>query len=323
MSDQLKPTGEDLKTSEGSKKAPVIVKDEAPTTEALDLAVSIKKGATLEDVANGERKNDENTKDTENLESKKARIDALWAMSEKVQADPELVGLFDRKEVFVSDKDPQDLLQEHGYPERTKISDLQFDTWKQNLAPKFVKDGHIYFLRGDHPNLENKGFYTLPYGYGQKTTEQLTHDLHASDEVGYFLYGNEVYLTRAKPSTDSIAQELAYKQSQIGGSSFVSGTTNLETAIAGTGNQPDPTEQAQYEVYVIKVPLDAAINSNTNNFFGMNETEYLVPDYISSKEIVAKFPRDNREGVYQYMHEQLGVTREDLGMVDNAETVSS
>ena len=254
------------------------------------------------------------TKPEESLEARKARIDDVWSAWEEVQKVPELVTLFDRKAEATSDTDPRALLQEHGYPSRTRIPDLQFDTWTVSLKPKFVRDGYVYLLRGDYPSLEHKGFYTRPYGYGKKTTEQLTHDLQSSDEVGYALYGKDAYLKTSKPSTENIAQELAYRQSQIGGSSFVSTTTNLEPAIAGTGNQPDPEEKSKYEVYVVRIPVDSVINSNTNNYFGMNEDEYLVPDYITPDEIVEKFSRDQGEAIYQYMHEQLGVSREDLGM---------
>jgi hypothetical protein len=250
----------------------------------------------------------------ENLEARKSRVRGLWSAWKEVQKAPALVSLFVRKDQSLPDVDPKNLLQEHGYPSRTKIADLEFETWTVNLDQKFVKDGYMYLLRGDHPGLDKKGFYSRPYGYGKKTTEQLTHDLKSSNEVGYFLYEKEAYLKTAEPSSSSIAQELAYKQSQVGGSSFISGTTNLEAAIAGTDNQPDPEEQSRYEVYVLKVPVESVINSNTNNHFGMEENEYLVSDYITPDEIVAKFSRDQREAIYQYMHAQLGISREDLGM---------
>lgn len=249
----------------------------------------------------------------DDIEARKERIDGLWSAWSEIQQEPELVALFDRKTAMQPGQDPKALLQQHDYPPRTRIDQLQFENWTVNLDPKFVKDGHVYLLRGDHPNLEGKGFYTRPYGYGKKTTEQLTHDLRSSQEVGYLLYGNDAYLKTAEPSSSSIAQELAFKQSQIGGSSFISTTTNLECAIAGTGNSPDPEEQSKYDVYVLRVPVEAIINSNTGNYFGMEEDEYLVPDYISPDEVIAKFSRDQREEVYRYMGDLLGVTKEDMG----------
>ncbi len=189
---------------------------------------------------------------------------------------------------------------------------MQLETWKPNLNPKFVKDGFIYLLRGDHPNLDKKGFYSRTYGYGKLSTHELARQLQASNEVGYMLYGDERYLTVVKPASQSIAEELALKQIQRGGSSFISTTTSVLCAEAGTGNIPDATEQSQYEIYVLKIPIDFVIKSNTGNHFGLEEDEYLIPDYVSKDEIVAKFPRDKTEEVYQYLHDLLGVSREDL-----------
>lgn len=251
---------------------------------------------------------------SETLEQRKERLDNLWTNWGKIQNDPELVALFDRKQEFDFQRDIAEILHEHGYPERTKISELKFEKWKANLNPKFIKDGFIYLLRGDHPNLDKKGFYARTYGYGQLTTKQLAEQLSSSDEVGYALYGDERYLTVAKPASESTAEQLALLQSAKGGSSFISTTTSVPCAEAGTGNIPDAAEQLQYEIYVLKIPIDSAINSNTGNFYGMEEDEVLVPDYVSKEEIVAKFPRGKSEELYQYMHDLLGVTKEDLKM---------
>lgn len=255
----------------------------------------------------------------ESLEQRKERLDNLWTNYEKIQNDPELMAIFDRKQEFDFKREIDEVLREHGYPERTKISELQLEKWKANLNPKFVKDGFVYLLRGDHPNLDKKGFYARTYGYGKLSTKQLAEQLSGSDEVGYALYGDERYLTVAKPSSDNKAEQLAYLQSAEGGSSFISTTTSIPCAEAGTGNVPDAAEQLQYEIYVLKIPVDSAINSNTGNFYGMEEDEVLVPDYVSKQEIVAKFPRGKTEEVYQYMHDLLGVTKEDLKIQEKAE----
>ncbi len=253
------------------------------------------------------------TPQREDAETVKARVGGLWSAWEEVQKEPELVSLFDRKGELDSDKDPKQILEEHGYPERTRIQDLQFEDWTANIDPKFVKDGFVYLLRGDYPGLDKKGFYSRTFGYGKLTTGQLADKLKSPKEVGYLLMEDERYLN-LEPQSSSIAQQLAYQQSAVGGSSFISATTNLDSAIAGTGNQPDKEEQKGYQVYVLKVPQEYVINSNTGNHFGMNENEYLVPDYIAPDEIVATFPRDGREEIYRYMHEQLGISMEDLGI---------
>src|SRR3989338_8227204 len=120
----------------------------------------------------------------ESLEQRKERLDNLWTNYEKIQNDPELIALFDRKQQFDFQREIDEILREHGYPERTKVSELKLDKWKVNLNPKFIKDGFVYLLRGDHPNLDKKGFYARTYGYGKLTTQQLAEQLRSSDEVG-------------------------------------------------------------------------------------------------------------------------------------------
>lgn len=256
---------------------------------------------------------------TESLDQKKERLDNLWANWEQVQNNPELAALFDRKQEYPFEREPGEILQEFGYPERTKIAGLQFENWKVALNPKFVKDGFMYVLRGDHPNLDKKGFYARTYGYAKLTTEQLAEQLHGADEAGYALYGDERFFTAASPRSKSPAEELALLQSVRGGSSFISATTSLLAAEAGTGNVPDAAEQLQYEIYVLKIPVDSVINSNTGNFYGMQEDEYLIPDYVSREEVVAKFPRGQTEEVYQYLHGLLGITKADLRMQEKTE----
>jgi len=112
--------------------------------------------------------------DGESLEQRKERLDNIWANWQKIQNDPELLSLFGRKKELISKREVDEVLREHDYPERTKISELQFETWQVNLNPKFIKDGFVYLLRGDNPNLDKKGFYTRTYGYG-KTQHQTTY----------------------------------------------------------------------------------------------------------------------------------------------------
>lgn len=245
------------------------------------------------------------------LEAKKANIDKVWSEWKEVKDNPELMSLFDRKMEYSSDKDPQTLLDEGGYPERSEISDLQFENWKVNLDPKFIKDGYMYLMRGDHPNLEGKGFYTRTYGYGKKNSEQLSAELEAH-EVDYFLYHYLNNLKESKSYSSSTAEELAFAQSAVGGSSFVSTTINIESAIAGTGNQPDPDEASKYEVYILKIPVDYVINRHGHGDIGLLEKEYLIPDYVRPDEIVAKFPKDDKEGVYQFLNQELGVSKQDI-----------
>ncbi len=241
----------------------------------------------------------------------KARLKAVWKRWKAVQDDPELLSLFDRQASLASDKSPHDLLAEHDYPERSKIEDLDLGERGVHIDNKFIKDGFVYLMRGDNPGQADKGFYSRTYGYAGKNTQQLSEDIHTAQEVGYALYQQDTYLRR-DPERKTVADQLAYFQSARGGSSFVSTTTSIESARAGTGNQPTPEEQSKGEVYILKIPLDSVIDSGTGNFFGMEEDEYLVPDYVGVDEVVAHFPRDDKEGIYQYLHDQLGIEKADI-----------
>ena len=95
-------------------------------------------------------------KESEGLEARKAKIDGLWSDWDEIQKEPKLVSLFDRKSALDPNINPSELLYEHNYPERTKIADLQFENWTVNIDPKFVKDGYVYLMRGDHPGLDKK-----------------------------------------------------------------------------------------------------------------------------------------------------------------------
>lgn len=244
-------------------------------------------------------------------EANKDRLKAMWKRWKEVQADPELFALFDRKTTLEADKSPSELLSEHGYPERSKLDNLDLGERVVRIDEKFIKDGFVYLMRGDNPGQADKGFYSRTYGYAGKNTEQLSEDIHTPQEVGYALYGQDTYLRR-DAERKTVADQLAYMQSARGGSSFVSTTTSIESARTGTGNQPTAEEQSKGEVYILKIPLDSVIDSSTGNFFGMEEDEYLVPDYISPDEVVAHFPRDDTEGIYQYLREHLGIERSDI-----------
>lgn len=248
----------------------------------------------------------------ETVAQKKARLDTLFASSEAVERDSELMSLFDRKKRFASTKSPDALLRAHGYPPRTKIAALRLDPARTALNQKFVKDGHIYLLRGDYPHSDEKGFYARTYGYGKLSTAQLATRLHGPDEVGYALYDDERFLTITKPLSKSVLEELALLQSVRGGSSFISLTTSIISAEAGTGNQPDREEQRTYQIYVARVPVEVAMRGLVGDAFVLEEDEYLVPDYVAKEEILAAFPRTDKEQIYEYLRKQLNIAREDV-----------
>lgn len=245
-------------------------------------------------------------------EELKTRLSGVWSEFNQVKQDPELMALFDRQTILPANIKAAELLAANSYPTRSNIEDLDMGEWQANLNPKFVKDGYMYLLRGDNPGQGTKGFYARTFGYARKITAKLAEDISKPEEVGYVLYGDERYLDHPQPHVSTVAGELAFRQSATGGSSFISTTTNLERARAGTGNRPTAEQKEATEVYIIRVPTSSIINSNTGNHFGLEEDEYLVADYVLPDEIVARFPRDAKEDVYNYMHALLDVSEQDL-----------
>lgn len=109
----------------------------------------------------------------------------------------------------------------------------------------------------------------------------------------------------------------------MGRSSFISTTTSLHCAEAGTGNTPDPKEQERYEIYVLKVPQKAVLKRPAYlDKYGMDEREYLVADCILPEEIIASFPRAESVKAYNFLHNLLGIEKTDLA-ISEQELVSS
>ncbi|MCC2631525.1 MAG: hypothetical protein K0S20_224 [Patescibacteria group bacterium] len=251
---------------------------------------------------------------TETPEEQTMRLESIWeTYTKEVSQDPELMALISRKEVFESEHKPQDILAEHHYPPRSSIGELQFEKWKPELNPKFIKDGKMIVLRGDYQGIERKGLYSYAYAYLKRTTKMLTEELRSPQDANLLLYGEK--WREKELSTSNIADELANNQSAVGRSSFISTTTNIPCAQAGTGNQATEEERSQYHIYVIGVPTDSIVNRPKEiDLYGLDEEEYLVPDTISPNEIIAHFPNNQPEELFQYLHDLLGVSKEDLGL---------
>jgi hypothetical protein len=260
-----------------------------------------------------EQQTEESTPETAQHEIALAqeKLSSVWGHVEEVQSSPELVALVDRTTVMEG-REPSELLATHRYPERSTVAALDLGEPIEPLNEKFVKDGHMYVLRGDHPGQQTQGFYSRTYGYGKKNTAELSKEIGSPTATGYILYGDERYLQYPQPHANSVSGELAFLQSARGGSSFVSTTTSLSSARPGTGNQPSEAEKASTEIYIARVPVAAIVRSPTGNHFGLDEYEYLVPDYIGAEEVVAHFPRNDTEAIYDYLRQQLGISREDI-----------
>lgn len=248
----------------------------------------------------------------EKSDSPQERRQRFWEHYTEVKQNPELLALFDRTSVVLPEK-ARELLETNGYPERSKISELDMGNWQVTLDPRFIKDGFMYLMRGDNPVQGEKGFYAPTYGYGRKNTAQLANEDMDVYEVPYSLYGEEAYIRSPQAKETTIAAELAYRQGATGHSSFISTTTDLDVAKVGTGNQATKETRATYEVYVLKVPVDSVINNPYTHHYGVaGETEYLVPDFVSPDEVVARFPRDDVDGITKFLADKLGLKPEYL-----------
>jgi len=245
--------------------------------------------------------------------AREKKINQLWHEYQNIEKNPELMKIFARTASGLEASKVEEILGKHNFPARTRIAQINLGNWRKPLNPKFIKDGFIYLMRGDHQGQREDGFYSMPYGYAKLNTLQLTEKIKNPDDVGFFLFNDRKYFqTKAKGTY--VAQEHALKQTQVGASSFISTTTNLATAQVGTGNQPSQSEIANTEIYIVKIPIEYAVACDTGNHYGLKEEEVLIPDFISPSEIVASFHRDDIEKICDFYKDELSITKADLGL---------
>lgn len=264
--------------------------------------------------AGKQEREDVQTAVRESEEDKLLRLNRYWDVyTQEVSQDPELLTLVQRGLNPEIEHTPEEILDRHAYPPRSEVSSLAFDRWRAEIDQRFVKDGQVYVLRGDYPGRRSTGFYAYTYAYLKLNVEQLQEVLRSPDDVNPLVYGKE--WTSQPVVAQTVAEQLAYQQSAIGRSSYISTTTNIPCARAGTGNQMTEEERATYQIYVIRVPAGAIIKRpEWLGHFGLNEEEYLVPDRIMPDEIVGVYGASDVEGVFEFLHSELGVSREDVGL---------
>ena len=141
------------------------------------------------------------------------------------------------------------------------------------------------------------------------TVDLLIKNIPSPHYLGYLLYG-ERWLA-SSPRYSTIVDELLHLQRENGRSAFISMTTSIPCAYCGTGNQSSEDIRRRYYIYVVRVPKKIVIE-NPSQHYGLNEREYFVPDYILPEEIVASFPRDQKEQLFTYLQQLLGINREDV-----------
>ena len=108
--------------------------------------------------------------------------------------------------------------------------------------------------------------------------------------------------------------DVAYAQFLNGNTPFISTTTDYYTAAAFSKKE---------KIYIIKVKVDDVYTFYQDE--GLEEKEYMIPDYISNEEIIKSFRYDKLKQIFNYLKnevgleitpEDLGVTEKDLEMID-------
>ncbi len=145
------------------------------------------------------------------------------------------------------------------------------------LNKRFIKDGYMYLLRGAK-NGQDTGFYSQLYSEG-KTIESEKLD----------------------------PKKVASAQRIIGNTPFISATTDIYVAAGFANNN---------RIYVLKIPVEDVYSfCEDNTFLSLEESEYVIPDFISQEEIDRSFRYDKFKGIYHYLANEVGldITPEDLG----------
>ena len=182
------------------------------------------------------------------VEESKNKVRQLYQFWKDQPDKQELDYIFDRiqgKEDF-SNTQPElisdiDSRIKSRYPSRSNLTNLGIVN--RNLNSKFCKDGYMYILRGDYRNCEN-GFYSLQYALTGKNIEQLSYEL-TPKEADYLCTRSDSSFFR-EDLEDSSVRVFLSRQTQNGGASFISSTTNFQIA-------EEFASAKKGEIYVLKV----------------------------------------------------------------------
>lgn len=166
-----------------------------------------------------------------------------------------------------------------GYPPRSKHLEEKMGKEEnaKDLDSKFIKEGNMYLLRGAKVGQET-GFYTKTYRK-KETIESKNMD----------------------PCRVAEAHGL------LGDTSFISATTSLLTAATFANGQ---------RIYILKMPVEDVYRFH-GRFSFLEESEYLIPDFIAQEEIIASYRYNKLRQVYNYLTKQVGleVTPEEMGVL--------
>lgn len=192
---------------------------------------------------------------------------------------------------------------------------------EQLFNPNLVYTGNASEILKDYPkrshNLEqltqnnesaknlNKNFIKDGYMY-------LLRGALNGQESGF--YSREYAKGNTIESLGMDPYDVAYAQFLNGNTPFISTTTDYYTAAAFSKKE---------RIYIIRVKADDVYTFYQDE--GLEEKEYMIPDYISNEEIIKSFRYDKLKQIFNYLKNEiglkitpydLGVTEDDLEMID-------
>lgn len=175
------------------------------------------------------------------------------------------------------------------YPSRSDITKLGISGGELNK--KFCKDGYMYVLRGDYRNCEG-GFYTLQYSCSGKNLEQLSSELSPAEAQYMLTHSDTSFEDENIPQ--NTAEVFLNRQTQSGGAPFISATTNFQIAEEFASSKDG-------EIYILRVKMSDIIKAV--NDLGMDEVEYLIPDFVEMSEVAEKFSYKDYTKIKEYLTE--------------------
>ena len=177
---------------------------------------------------------------------------------------------------------------------RTSIE--RFVEKKENkIDENFIKDDFLYLIRCDQPGLREKGLTSKAW-----QEEKLSLDKYLRDSKKW--KKNSVLKDRFN--------ELLETQGQVGGTPFVSATTQVSIALG--------FKEHLKSFYIFKVPVEEVVyNYRTPARGVLPEIEYLVPDFVRPEEILEELsatddPDKLRDAYYKYVPQKPpGISQEE------------
>jgi len=207
------------------------------------------------------------------------------------RSDPVLEEMMARRQPRSEISKPIDVvakLRETGLPLSTNGYREYLDQEKAAVPERIIRDGYVYLFRGDYLGRENRGIFSLMYLIYHMTLDQF---LNKRIESGPPIQNDPLYGYRP----DTLMEEIMSKHTAVGQQFLIGVSTSFDVASAFP--QRDLEERIDHVVYVLKVPVERVFfNYVRPEVSHKEEEEFLVPDYVTTEEIVDIFPADELNG---------------------------